>query len=320
MVSSTTFIVTCIILVVVTAILAAYLTKLYIKNKIENTLAGMIPDESIDSINKKMCGGVNFLEYPVPAWDGEGLDHESCSYDSDLSRFLLILCENVGTTNCPGKDDILLPDGFEIIAILKIPGSDIKYGYMFYNSQYKAIFLIWAGTSNAKMFEVDGNFIPVVMPSDITTDEKVRVHRGFLNIYEKYRTGILDAIQSVIAKGLPIDYFVIAGHSLGGGLTSISAFDLVKNSHVGTASTFAYTFGSPRAGNTHFADAYNDLSPSDNLCSMRVFNTEDIVPTVPPSAPKVHYTHVGSLVPFTLNLGSVVDNHIQAYFKYTHFI
>ena len=291
-------------LVVITAIISAYLTKLYIKHKVKGDIMGLIPEDVASDINEKMCDGIVYLPYPV--WEGEGL--EDCIYSQNLAHLLIILCENVGTTNCD-IGEIPLPDSFDTGTAIKFSGHN--YAYIFYSSFYRTTFLIWSGTTDAQMAKQDGNLIPVSVPEYMTVDENIRVHRGFLNIYENTRDQILKEYNKYKSQ---TDHFVIAGHSLGGALTSISAFDAANNSP--DVSFYAYTFGSPRCGNIQFAETYNNLN---NLCSFRVFNTEDIVPTVPLSAPKFHYTHVGTenaLVPFTMNLGTIVGNHVTAYLKY----
>lgn len=304
-----------IIVVIITAVISVYLTKIYIEYEIKNKLKGIYSGEitSLQDvpgfINEKLCGDIEYLLYPN--WNGEGIGN-NCFYNDILARFLLYLCENVGTTNC-GIGDIPLPSIIDSGIPIEFLGH--TYAYVFYCSSYRTTFLIWSGTSDAKMAEQDLSLFPVSMPDYITESEDIKVHKGFLNIYLNTRNQITKAYDNY---RMGTDNFVIAGHSLGGALTTLSAFDIATNSQ-GISDVYpniyAYTFASPRCGNIQFVDAYNNL----DICSFRIFNTADIVPSLPPPAPDIHYTHVGredNLLPFTINLGTNVDNHTTAYLKF----
>ena len=53
-----------------------------------------------------------------------------------------------------------------------------------------------------------------------------------------------------------------AGHSLGGALAGLAAFDIQRHcACLGPLDVACYTFGAPRAGNHAFARQYNALVP-----------------------------------------------------------
>src|SRR5207249_44832 len=76
----------------------------------------------------------------------------------------------------------------------------------------------------------------------------------------------------------------IAGHSLGGALAAITAHRLVTE--LDAPVTAVYTFGMPRPGSPAFAGAYDQRR---GMCTYRLVQGEDIVPTVAPSFLGFHH-------------------------------
>jgi predicted lipase len=286
--------------------------KWYIIREVKEKLQSLQSDpiqlikENQVEINDAICYGSGYKQYPpFPNINSDNI------YSRDIANFLLILCENVGIRNCT-TENIPIPDGFDPnYILLTVPNEKPVYGSIFYDMISFTLILVWSGTSNLKMMEEDSNVIPVTM-TDTNPLEGIKVHRGFLNIYEKIKkeSNLLNILNEYFTD-YPCEYFIITGNSLGGGLSYISAFDLEKSLQL--PPTLIYTFGSPRAGNIQFSNYFR--SPKYIVSNMRIFNTEDLVPTMPPPAPKVHYTHIGNSIPFTYNSGSVVGNHIPCYFE-----
>ena len=70
----------------------------------------------------------------------------------------------------------------------------------------------------------------------------------------------------------------IAGHSLGGALAMLAGFQLLTHDYSAYKDILSVcTFGSPRVGNQDFCDWFRECDV------VRYANTEDVVPTVPPS-------------------------------------
>jgi hypothetical protein len=118
-------------------------------------------------------------------------------------------------------------------------------------------------------------------------------HSGFYQIYSSLR----DALKAAVGD----DEVIIAGHSLGGALSSIASLDLNVVKTV--------TFASPRV--------FNPLGANE-LSLTRYFNTEDIVPELPPAVFfDWEYAHPPSGgIFFTVNLGTVEANHVDTYLNY----
>ena len=267
----------------------------------------------MSEINAYLCAEKKFYTYPE--WYGSGLVQRQPCYDPTCALFLMTLCENV--EDC--RDSVFpLPSLFsrDDDTTLRFPGQQVPiYGYMFYSPHLETTFLVWSGTMTLRMWAQDAKTDPVTLPDYMipsnTHDGTIRVHRGFLNIYEKTRDQILEAYEHKYKDKSRA--FVVCGHSLGGAMTPLSVLDLVGNGHIALPTT-VYTFAAPRVGNNGFAAAYDSIRHLRT--TMRIFNTADVVPTLPPPSPIVHYVHVGESVPFTVNLGGVSLNHSEAYLRY----
>lgn len=138
--------------------------------------------------------------------------------------------------------------------------------------------LCFRGTSSGKDAITDANFFK----SDAFGGEG-RVHRGFKGALDS----VWDQVIAVMAelnlnKTKPI---FVSGHSLGAALAQLAAYRLALSQyHV----KGVYVYGSPRVGNTAFANAYNELI--DEVTYLHI-NNDDIVARVPP--PILGFRHLG---------------------------
>lgn len=82
----------------------------------------------------------------------------------------------------------------------------------------------------------------------------VNVHRGFLSIYNSLRHTVR-AYALVAGKALRADEIIVTGHSLGGALATLCAYDLSRV--VDFAPVVCLSFNAPRAGNEAFARDFN---------------------------------------------------------------
>ena len=117
------------------------------------------------------------------------------------------------------------------------------------------------------------------------------IHRGFLEQYEHSATdgdgGVGESVNCAVGALLqdhPGFGLLVTGHSLGGALAHLSAFELAS-SHPAVA-CHLITFGCPRVGNARFAGAL-DMLPS--LTTHRVQNMLDPIC----HGPSVGYRHAG---------------------------
>jgi pimeloyl-ACP methyl ester carboxylesterase len=112
-----------------------------------------------------------------------------------------------------------------------------------------------------------------------------QIHRGF---YSAYRS-LERQIPAVLAQTKP-KHLWITGHSLGGALALVCAYDLIENEKVEIDGVV--TFGQPMVAYTQL-DVYLDRLLLGRY--VHFVNEADIVPRVPPPP----YAYCGSLVWFT---------------------
>jgi len=108
------------------------------------------------------------------------------------------------------------------------------------------------------------------------------------------RTTKFDKIVANIGdlyKSFPDYELFVCGHSLGGALSQLLAFQLASGGHLDehAKSITAITFASPRVGNREFKKAFQELEERYIIRHLRVSNEGDIVPAIPP----VGYTQTG---------------------------
>jgi hypothetical protein len=96
---------------------------------------------------------------------------------------------------------------------------------------------------------------------------------GFLSIHEQIFPAILKVIEG---QRTNIQKLFVTGHSLGAALAKLAAADLIFSGAAAVKPTL-YTFSGPRVGDAIFATKFKE----QGLTAWRVFNTEDIVPTLP---------------------------------------
>jgi pimeloyl-ACP methyl ester carboxylesterase len=112
-----------------------------------------------------------------------------------------------------------------------------------------------------------------------------RVHRGFDNAYQS----VSGQIHRLL-KGKRLDDKVwVTGHSLGGALAVLCAYDLESGQNRSIQGLI--TFGQPMVGRNDFADHINSILDGKYA---HLVNESDVVPRIPPS-----YRHCGSLVWYT---------------------
>ena len=152
--------------------------------------------------------------------------------------------------------------------------------------------------------------------------------RGYARLYAYLGAQIGTQLAECQTKGNNLSSIFVTGHSLGAALAHLVAAGITAQFGVRSVS---YTFSGPRAGDSKFAQAF----ASTGLETWRVFNTEDIVPTVPPAAVRMAtpnmgmhgmsmmtqtlsnfvllsptgYQHVGYPVAATFHRDVVADNH-----------
>ncbi|GMH46106.1 hypothetical protein BSKO_14070 [Bryopsis sp. KO-2023] len=105
-------------------------------------------------------------------------------------------------------------------------------------------------------------------------------HRGFLDTWQSNGLDqrILQKMKDIIGERVFVRggknlQVLVTGHSLGGAVASLAAFDIARYVGVPMCCIRCYTFGAPRTGNHAFAREYNALVPD----TWHIINDQDYV-------------------------------------------
>ena len=211
----------------------------------------------------------------------------SIQYNKSIAQILSSISFGISNSIC--KKSLVRPPGFTKSVNLN------SYGYILISK--RIICIVFSGTLSLSELKSDLDY------KQINIDDNILVHEGFYKIY----LSIQDIIKKTI-ENTNFNHLYITGHSLGGALSTLCAFDLRSRENI-----THYSFASPRVGNVKFAEEFN----RSKITSFRVNNTEDLIPALPLATWKdITYEHVGLNIPFTISLGSLMKNHMDAYRDY----
>jgi triacylglycerol lipase len=131
---------------------------------------------------------------------------------------------------------------------------------------------------------------------------------GYTRIFDDLGPQIIQALTTYKGGGGSLDAVYVTGHSLGAALAHLAAASIAEAFGV---KPISYTFSGPRAGDSKFAAAVE----AAGLQTWRIFNTDDIVPTVPPAAVELATPNMGmsALTPMTQALSSFVKLNTIGY-------
>lgn len=221
-------------------------------------------------------------------------------YEKRLATALVDISANA-SCNEPG-----LPPGLD--QMMKITNGDQNYGYIFWNRANGYVVFAFGGTYTKSEFQADLDYVQVAPTSLNGYKVGILCHRGFYGIYSSVRNQLWQWWQTNMEWA---HILFITGISLGGALSTLCAFDFADVNIV------HYSFGAPRSGNVEYANTFNERVPT----SLRVNNTEDIVPQLPLAAmlpPKntYIYQHTGINMPFTISYPEGLEQiHSYSYIK-----
>ena len=126
-------------------------------------------------------------------------------------------------------------------------------------------------------------------------------HKGFVEVFEHLKKDIVNTLRESRASTI-----IVTGHSLGAGIASLTCLHLQTEYTV-----LGYMFGSPRVC---------ARLPTNKLKGFfRIDNTTDPIPQLPLSVmwnlqnntKPFLYEHGGSSLTFTINRGSITNNHLM---------
>ena len=250
---------------------------------------------------------------------------ENGVYQKTLCSALVDISYATGQSNCSNVVPLPNPPGFD--QQLRVEGKDIfgnqtrMFGYIFWNRSTGWACISFTGTLFLSEWQADFQYQQVPPTVINGYQDGVLVHEGFYGIY----TSIRDILWTWWNQNrVWVQTLFITGHSLGGALSTMCAYDFAdvfkdnnnaNNSTTGPPEVFKlpihYSLAAPRSGNVQYAQLFNRRLPT----SIRVNNTEDFIPCLPPSSWQGWtYEHTGGNLPFTISLGSLGKDHMNSYY------
>eukprot|EP00210_Caulerpa_lentillifera_P003485 g3325.t1 len=130
----------------------------------------------------------------------------------------------------------------------------------------------------------------ILRPSQVLQRDENRIHMGFRDAYASVRESILEIVYSI--TGWNKDWLVVlTGHSLGGALATVAAFETANRWLNGKRPRVAMmNYGSPRLANDAFVDSYVQTVP----VSFRFRHCSDAIPCFPPNLHHVDHVVKGN--------------------------
>jgi predicted lipase len=142
-------------------------------------------------------------------------------------------------------------------------------GYVGYHAGQETIYVAFRGSSSIQNWIDDLD----VVTTDYPLCADCEVHKGFYKAEQSCFNDVLNEVKSLQSK-YPSYAVMTTGHSLGAALALLTAMDLT---HSGVNNVKLWNYGSPRVGNTEFAN-YVDTYIADHH---RVTHHKDMVPHTP---------------------------------------
>jgi hypothetical protein len=145
------------------------------------------------------------------------------------------------------------------------------HGYIGYHQGQKAIYVSFRGSDSIQNWISNINAILTTYPAPGCSN--CEVHKGFYQAEQSCFPDVLNHVKTL--KSTYPDYqVVVTGHSLGAALATLVSVDLIN---VGISPVRMFNYGSPRVGDTNFANYVNSVIKDRN----RITHHKDLVPHSP---------------------------------------
>ena len=179
------------------------------------------------------------------------------------------------------------------------------HGYIGYTESKKSIYVVFRGSESIKNWVSNLDAVLTDYPKCSGCD----VHEGFYKAEQHSINNILSEVK-ILKEKYPSFEIVVTGHSLGAALATLASVDIKE---AGLEPVYVYTFGSPRVGDTKFAEWYTESMTNAH----RITHHKDMVVHSPMHE---RFTHVGNelyeednTVPVALNTCSGLEDKHCAY-------
>jgi len=223
------------------------------------------------------------------------------SIDYDISLELLECCmETYRQWESDGQ--FMIPANYSLVSTIKACAIVELEWFGFIIENETSVIIAFRGTKSDLDWLADLKIEQELFPFAMNGGS---VHSGFLSIYKSCREMIIDSVK----QRAPTKKIFITGHSLGGSLATLLAFELASSE---ICNPNIYTFGSPKVGNIKFKEKYDEIVRQ----SIRFVNLYDVVPLLPPFKVDVkpinihlEYVQVQNAITFAVNKSSISKSH-----------
>jgi hypothetical protein len=171
------------------------------------------------------------------------------------------------------------------VSILTNKSTD-THGFVAVDHTANTVFVVFRGTEDLENWITDLNafgradFDLPLCGAKTSPATSIKVHPGFYHAYESVQAQMMAALAQVASNGGQDYEVVVTGHSLGASIATIAGLDLVCDHPYSNHSINVYNYGSPRIGESAFADLIKGPL-ADKLSLMRYTHWRDPVPHLP---------------------------------------
>ncbi|XP_044496001.1 phospholipase A1-II 1-like [Mangifera indica] len=175
------------------------------------------------------------------------------------------------------------------------------------------ILVCWRGTYNRAEWERNASFSQTHAQVIYPTVPDAEVHKGFYSIYtepnsecnnKSARDQVLEEVRNLVNlyQGEKVN-ITMTGYSLGAGLATLNAADIVSNGYNKPNPNLenkeflvtTFVFGSPKVGDIAFQTEFNKHMSERKLRLLRIANVDDVITKIPFTG----YVEVGYEIMFT---------------------
>jgi hypothetical protein len=152
----------------------------------------------------------------------------------------------------------------------------------------KSIIIAFKGTEGFQDVLTDLKFSLRRLKYDNDFSCDAKIHKGFGQSYNDVVYKIRDQVKN-LKETEDLDNIIVTGHSLGGALAFLCSADMLHSGLYESHKIKCVTFGSPRVGNSHFAEEFISMIPDTH----RFVQGHDIIPSIP--LYQMDFQHCGNL-------------------------
>ena len=149
-------------------------------------------------------------------------------------------------------------------------------GYVGTSPDTNEIIVGFRGSQSAENWYEDGKFDQQAYVPTVGTCDGCNVHIGFDESWKDASAQVLQTVAS-LQQSNPSYGVSVVGHSLGGAVAALAAYDLYQTG----ANVRLYTYGQPRTGDSTFAAAMDSVFGAQDGNALRTVHFDDPIPRVP---------------------------------------